>query len=113
MRKMLLAVPVALVILVGAGEIGASWMTAAAADLCVDTALLVCDQVSTLHDSVVGQPFLMAQSHEYWKCLEKCSDKRTSCEKDNKNKNKLGTEKNWEESAKCQIKLYDCMDKCQ
>jgi hypothetical protein len=57
-------------------------------------------------------PLLLAKSKEELKCLDQCSKSRYNCEKDNNNKNKIGTEDNWKESTKCQEKYNDCMEKC-
>lgn len=68
----------------------------------------------TLSDQKSSQGILLAKKgKEKYDCLEICAKTRYQCETGNREKNKVGKKKNWEESGKCEKKYRSCLDACE
>ena len=112
MRQVLFAMLVTLAIVGGSELLSLAGLSPAMPDGSADAIEGARDQVPAVQERLAGGMFLMA-GQDTWKCLEKCADDRSKCEKENKNKNKPGTKQNWDESTKCEEKKLDCIDRCQ
>jgi hypothetical protein len=113
MSKTLSAILLALTVVCGTAVLRLSGIATAATDQATDVVEGACEHPGGSPENLAGEIFFLAQMDKKYKCLERCSEDRSKCEKDAKDKNKPGTKGNWEDSGKCQGKYQDCLDKCE
>lgn len=94
----------------GFGLAGTEWVTK---DQSTDVPEVVGDHVPGFPSRLAGEMLLLAQQDKKFKCVEQCTDIRSSCEKDAKVEARPGTQKNWEASTECQGKYLACLDRCE
>jgi hypothetical protein len=113
MRRAVFILFMALCAAVGTTGFGLAGTERATKDQSTDLPEAVGDHVPGFPLRPDGETFLLAQQDKKFKCVEQCTDIRSSCEKAANAGAKPGTQQNWEASAKCQGRYVACLDRCE